>query len=352
MRCAVFTATPHGTLLARRIRAAMDGPVEIFSKEGQSAAGEHSYTRLKQAVAEAFSRYDALIFVMAAGIAVRMLAPHLVSKLEDPAVVVLDEQGHHVISLLSGHIGGANVLTNELAAALGAEPVITTATDVNGKLAADVVAGRLGLRPWPKDQIKVLNAGILQGEKLIYGLDQELERQDYYRTALVQLGLEPVCMTAAEAEAQPGLCAFITKKTPLPVRTGLLYLQPRKLVAGMGCRRGTTKPELCTALREACAKIGRQPLDVEILASTEVKRTETGLLALAGSLGREIRFFSNRQLQAEIERYGLQCSPFVEKTIGVGNVAEAAALCCVESGRIALGKTKFSKVTVALIWEK
>ncbi len=352
MRCAVFTATPHGTILARRIRAAMDDSVEVFSKDGQSVAGEHRYGRLKEAVAEAFSRYDALIFVMAAGIAVRMLAPHLVSKLEDPAVVVLDEQGHHVISLLSGHIGGANALTAELAAALGAEPVITTATDVNGKLAADVVAGQLGLKPWPKDQIKVLNAGILQGEQPGYGLDQELERRDDYRAALAKLGIEAVCMTAAEAAAMTGLCAFITKKIILPVRHGLLYLQPRRLVAGMGCRRGTTKTELWAALREACARIGREPLDVELLASTEVKQTETGLLLLADSLGREIHFFSNVQLQSAIERYGLQCSPFVEKTIGVGNVAEAAALCCVKSGRIALGKTKFSKVTVALIWEK
>ena len=105
-------------------------------------------------------------------------------------------------------------------------------------------------------------------------------------------------------------------------------------------------------MQDACTKIGRSLEDVDLLASTEVKKDEAGLRVLAKTLQKDIRFFSNAVMQDCITHYGLQTSAFVERTIGIGNVAEAAALCCVKAGRIALGKTKFSKVTVALVWEK
>ena len=105
-----------------------------------------------------------------------MIAGSLQSKLQDPAVLVLDEEARHVISLLSGHIGGANELTRELAASLGADPVITTATDVQKKLAVDVVAARLALRPCPKEQIKCFNRAVLEGEEIRYVIDAKLSR--------------------------------------------------------------------------------------------------------------------------------------------------------------------------------
>ena len=106
------------------------------------------------------------------------------------------------------------------------------------------------------------------------------------------------------------------------------------------------------ALTEACRKIGRQAADISLLASTTAKETEAGLHALAKKLGCPLRFFANAEMQQTIERYALQESAFVRQTIGIGNVAEAAALCSVAAGRVALGKTKFTKVTVALVWEK
>ncbi|MFC2316512.1 MAG: cobalamin biosynthesis protein, partial [Selenomonas massiliensis] len=133
-----------------------------------------------------------------------------------------------------------------------------------------------------------------------------------------------------------------------------LYLVPRRLIAGVGCRAGVPEAKILRALTEACSMIGREPSDIDLLASTMVKRDEAGLLAAAETLGREIRFFPNDALAAMIERYGLKESDFVRQTIGVGNVSEAAALCAAgeAGGRMALGKTAFGKVTVALLWEK
>ena len=117
MRCAVFAATAHGVQLAAELQQKLDGSADIFVKKGREAAMPvHYYDTLGKAVRQAFYQYDALIFFMAAGIVVRLIAPYLKSKLTDPAVVVLDEQGKYAISLLSGHVGGANELTRQIAA--------------------------------------------------------------------------------------------------------------------------------------------------------------------------------------------------------------------------------------------
>lgn len=353
MRCAIFTATGQGVVLARRLRDCLDDEIVIFSKKGLAEGKDlRFYTKLSHIMRDIFRQYDALLFVMAAGIAVRMIAPHLESKLLDPAVLVLDDRAEHVISLLSGHIGGANELTRQVAAILGAEPVITTATDVHGKLAPDRVAARFALRPWPKENIQVLNRALLQGQEVRYFLDTGLQRAEFYEAGLQELGLVVESHEASGLFRVQTPFVYITSRTMLPIREGVLYLQPRCLIAGIGCRRGTSREELYAALREACARIGREPVDVGLLASTVWKQKEPGLLELGRVLQREVRFWENDVLQRVITEYGLRESAFVKQTIGIGNVAESAALACVTGGRIALGKTKFSKVTVALIWEK
>ena len=350
MRCAVFTATPRGTKTALRVRASLDASVDIFVKAGQEMPAEvRVYKRLAPQVEAAFRQYDALVFIMATGIAVRMIAGSLKSKLEDPAVLVLDEEAQHVISLLSGHIGGANELTRELAASLGADPVITTATDVQKKLAVDVAAARLALRPSPKEQIKRFNSAVLDDESIRYVIDENLARASFYKKRLDDMGLAAVF--GRGLPPKEGLTAFITADESVR-REDVICLVPRRLVAGIGCRRGTEMSEIRAALEAALTKIGRSIADVSLLASTEAKADEAGLLALSAELKRDIRFHSNEKMQETIDAYGLSESPFVKKNIGIGNVAEAAALASVPAGRLALAKTRFEKVTVALVWEK
>lgn len=350
MRCAVFTATPRGTKTALRVRASLDASVDIFGKAGQEMpAGVRVYERLAPQVAAAFRQYDALVFIMATGIAVRMIAGSLKSKLEDPAVLVLDEEAQHVISLLSGHIGGANELTRELAASLGADPVITTATDVQKKLAVDVAAARLALRPSPKEQIKRFNSAVLDDAAIRYVIDENLARASFYKKRLDDMGL--TALFGRELPPKGGLTAFITADESVR-REDVICLVPRRLVAGIGCRRGTEMSEIRVALEATLTKIGRSIADVSLLASTEAKADEAGLLALSAKLKRDIRFHSNEKMQETIDAYGLSESPFVKKNIGIGNVAEAAALASVPAGRLALAKTRFEKVTVALVWEK
>ena len=147
------------------------------------------------------------------------------------------------------------------------------------------------------------------------------------------------------------MTAFITADESVR-REDVICLVPRRLVAGIGCRRGTEMSEIRAALEAALTRIGRSIADVSLLASTEAKADEAGLLALSAKLKRDIRFHSNEKMQETIDAYGLSESPFVKRNIGIGNVAEAAALASVPAGRLALAKTRFEKVTVALVWEK
>jgi cobalt-precorrin 5A hydrolase len=351
MRIAIFAVTGAGALLAKRVQAVCDA-AEVFAKTGTKPAGDmHIYEQLPVAVRNAFGSYDALVFIMAAGIAVRMIASCLQSKLHDPAVIVMDERGKHVISLLSGHIGGANELARQLAAALGAEPVITTATDVEGRLAVDAIAAQLSLCPCPKEAIKVLNTAILAGKEVRYFIDTALPNREFYRAGLLAAGIKAEFRSTGAMQGLTGPAACITAEI-LPCHPAILYLKPRRLIAGIGCRRGTAVQLIQEALAAACHRIGRQVSDISLLASADLKKDEKGLLAAAESYGCAISFFNKDALQREIVRYGLTESDFVKQTVGAGNVAEAAALACVAKGRIALPKTRFEKVTVALVWER
>ena len=296
MRTAIISLTGGGSRLAAKISAKVGG---------QTFARGKNFDNLADLVAEIFGKFDGLIFVCAAGIVVRMIAPHIVSKLSDPAVIVVDERGQNVISLLSGHVGRANELTIEIAKALDANPVITTATDVAGKFSVDAVASKFGLIPEPKEAIKIINSAILRGDE--------------------------VFVTAGDVR---------------------LNLIPQNLIAGIGCRRGMSSLKIFEALQRACAMI-HQPIErVKLLASADAKRDEPGLLSLAEVMGLEIKFFSAAELQKKIDEYKLAESKFVTRAVGIGNVCEAAALCCVENARFALPKTTFKGVTIALLWER
>ena len=296
MRIAILTVTDTGFKLAEKISARTGG--DIFGKG-------KNFDSLKNFVAEIFNKFDALIFICATGIAVRIIAPHIVSKLSDPAVIVIDERGQNVISLLSGHVGGANELTLKIAEAINSNPVITTATDVEKKFAADSFAAKLGLIPTPKSAIKAINAAVLRDE--------------------------PVYLTAGDVT---------------------LNLIPQKLIVGIGCKRGTSTEKISAAVTAACETINQPVERIKILASVDIKSDEGGLLEFAKNLGVEIKFFSVAELAKKITEYKLSESEFVKATLGIGNVCEAAALCCVKSARFALPKKSFDGVTVALIFEK
>ncbi len=315
--------------------------IYLFSRQINSKANDcRNFSSLKTLIATIFSRYDAICFISSTGIALRTCAPYLVDKLHDPAILVCDENSNFVISLLSGHLGRANEITTVVAKHLQATPVITTATDGKNLFTPDRFAGKFHLQATPTKLLKKINSAINDNQNITYYIDEALPDAKYYHRRL------PFARSWNRA-CSSHLAVLVTEKTFL--ETNYLQLLPPRLSIGIGCRRNTSVLTIARAICRACRYIHVSPRAIVHLSSTVAKKNEPGLLQFANLAQIELNFFDNMALQKQIIRHKLQTSPFVEKTIGVGNVCEAAALCF--GTKLLLPKIKFQKVTVAIVWE-
>lgn len=333
---AVYALTPQGARLARALCAELGAALYLPRK--LAGPGEQAFDSLPALVASTFRAHSGHVFVAAAGIVVRAIAPHLKGKASDPGVVVMDQAGRHAVSLLSGHLGGANDLARRAAALSGGEAVITTATDTAGLPSLDMLARDSGLAVENLDAVKDVNAGLLAGEA-VQVFDPET------RLAVPARHCDLFEWVAAPHHLDPARpCVAVTwRETPLPLRC--LRLRPRVVVAGVGCRKGTSAAAILDALRGACAAKSVSPVSVAALASIEAKRGEAGLLQAASEIGAELVFFSARQLgRVAVENPSAR----VLKHMGVESVCEAAALLASGSERLLSPKMKTSAVTVAL----
>jgi cobalt-precorrin 5A hydrolase len=351
MKLAIISVTVKGAALAEQLAGSLEGEITVYAKAGREVSSQSlPYSSLRKLVAEIFSQYDGLIFIMAAGIVVRVIASHVEDKRFDPAVVVVDDGGNHAISLLSGHLGGANELTHAVAEALGARPVITTATDVAAKVAPDVLSGKLGLVIEPFEKLKTVNAVLANEQSVTFYLDASLAQAASLAEKAAELKVVLLDMEeslAAEDWKHSAAAVFITDKA-VDVSIPHVCLRPPSLVVGVGCRRGTESALIVAAIQTACRGIGRSTSSIRMLSSVDIKQDEAGLLAAGQELGRAVQFFSQQQLEACILEYNLSVSNFVMEQIGVGNVCEAAALLAAQNSQLVLNKTKFQQVTVAI----
>lgn len=285
---------------------------------------------------ELFRAGTAMVFIGAAGIAVRAIAPRVCDKLKDPAVVVMDEAGRFAIPVLSGHVGGANRLARRLAAAVGAVPVITTATDVNGCFAPDVFAAENGMKVTDRAAARQAAMDLLDGKPVGFFCDFPVLADGELRRGW----LPPGCAkTLCGSNIHVGIRRMEGKGRQV------LELAPGAVALGIGCRKGTDIKTLEACVRAALDRSRIHREAVVCLASIDVKRQEPAILELAARNGWELRFFSAEQLkQAEGEFQG---SEFVERTVGVGNVCERAAVLAAGGGELILHKQAGAGVTVA-----
>jgi cobalt-precorrin 5A hydrolase len=348
VKIAIISVTLKGSFLGEALGEKLNAEVDLFSwARGSLHASTYPFDNLSKHVAKIFYEYDGLIFIMATGIVLRVIAPYMIDKRSDPAVVVMDEAGIHAISLLSGHIGGANELTRQVAAAIGARPVITTATDIANLPAPDVIAVKMDLTIDPFEKMKAVNASIAAGNRVPYFIDKDiLDVKKYFNWASeagIELrGIEELCDHASYDAA----VVITDKELHLPHLH--VYLRPATLSIGIGCRRGTRSAEILAAISDACRKIGRSPNSIAIIGSTIAKHDEIGLLAAGQQLEIPLEFYTNEQLQEVVDLQHLKISKIVQKAIGVGNVCESAALLGARASRLLLPKTIYPKVTVAI----
>jgi cobalt-precorrin 5A hydrolase len=289
------------------------------------------FDRLSEAVAARFHQYDCHVFIFSTGIAVRVIAPLLSSKLTDPAVVVIDDQGCHAVSLVSGHIGHGNRYARQVGLLLGAAPVITTATDVNSLPSIDLVADRQNLYIETPETIKTVNMAFLENQKI--RLHDPLHRV---------APLIPDHFTTACTNAPLVFCDWRTET----VSRETLVLRPRVLAVGVGCNRHTPVKTILAFYKAVLAHAGISRHSVFTLATSDIKKDEPGILALAESLGLPIRFYDNPRLSSV--KTIQTPSKMVETHIGVKSVCEAAAILASHHGTLVLPKQKNADVTLAV----
>ena len=333
LACIAFTE--RGLELARRAAAALECSGE-WSVDVAAGTGP-GRVRLADWAAERFDAADALLFVGSTGIAVRAIAAHVRSKATDPAVLVMDECGTWLISLLSGHIGGANRLARRLAAACGATPVLTTATDARGLWAVDDWATVRGLAIADVHAVKGVSSKLLAGGVVRLYSDVALSGP---LPAGVERELEA---SAADVVISPWIRP--------EARAGSLRLVPRCLVLGIGCRRGIGVDACERAWDHARAALASQGLAVDERAvasvrSIDLKANEAGLLAFCEAHGWDLVTYPAEAL-ASVRGVVAAPSAFVSSVTGVDNVCERSAL--VGGGHVVWPKHALDGVTVAVV---
>lgn len=309
--------------------------VQLFSKSRYLPDSiEKSHTEWTE---EQFGKADALIYIGACGIAVRSIAPFLVSKKTDPAVLVTDECGNYVISLLSGHLGGANELTKEAAEVLGGIPVITTATDLHGAFAVDVFAKKNDCAIYPMTAAKEVSATLLAKEKV--GFYSEIPWEGTLPEGLVLCNIE-----GGTDRPRTGIAVSIRSDVdPFEVT---VHVVPHSVSLGMGCRKGKGEREILEAAENCLKECGISRLALETLASIDLKKEERGLLSLAESWQIPFLTFPEEELKEVTGTF--TASEFVRSITGVENVCERSAVLASGHGTLIQKKISAEGVTAAL----
>lgn len=285
-----------------------------------------------------------LVFIMATGIVVRAIAPHLQGKDRDPAVVVLDDAGRFAVSLLSGHLGGANALAANCAGLTGSIPVITTATDVNDLPSFDMLAKDKGWRIDDLEKVKVLNALLLEGKEI--AVVDPTGAVAAYCAGRGKLSFFGDLAEAAAGGASGLLVVTNRVLPPSPELERTLVLRPVDLCLGIGCNRGTGAEEIESVVSANLERLSLSVKSVKCLASARAKEDEAGLLAFAEKAGLPLRFFDSGELNAVA--FPSPPSDHAFAAIGARGVAEPAALLASQGGRLVLEKVKDGNVTLAI----
>ena len=346
IRIAIIAVTEKGKNTAEKIASELENVDVFFRKRG-----------IKDLTGELFNKYECIIFVSACGIAVRCISPFLKSKFEDPAVLVVDDNGNNVISLLSGHIGGANEITLKIADVLNANPVITTSTDTNKKGALDVIVSKIGgyvenLR----ESAKLVNSYLVDDKRvgIYFDSDYEIEKD-----SLNLSGFELIDeKTEIDAIAKLDVLVSVTDKLRCWVdeiiynikkdneeKEDLIYIKlvPRRIALGMGCRKNTETEKMIEEFSTFSALNNIHPAAIVKTGSLIIKKDEKCMIDLSKALCAEFKLFDVDEICTC--DYMFDKSEFVKKNTGVYSVAQPSAYLL--SGNVISEKYKNNGTTFA-----
>jgi cobalt-precorrin 5A hydrolase len=350
---AVVAITKHGVELARKLgQSFQNADVYYMSKFEKGDEGEKDIQLFTGSVRLLlpflFEAYKGLIIIISLGAVVRMIAPLLKDKKTDPGVVVIDDKGEHVISVLSGHIGGANELTKEVAAALKARPIITTASDVQETIAVDLLGKRFGWVWDSAEKLTPVSASVVNEEKI--AVVQESGEKEWWQYGRPLPENIKTYQSIPEALAEKPDAALVVTHRNLSeeeqqiLQNGVLY-RPKVIVLGMGCNRGTTSKEIEAVIDETLAELNVSKKSVKAICTIDLKKDEAGLIEVKNKNRWEFICYTPEELNSiKIE----DPSETVFKFTGAYGVSEPAALLYSGAETLALTKKKSGNVTISV----
>lgn len=337
MKVAIISVSKKGYELSVKLKKLLDSDSTIIKCDIYHKDVKNTFNLL-------FYEYDSIIAIMASGILIRSISHLIESKTTDPAILNIDDNGNFVISMLSGHLGGANKLTLKIADLIDATPVITTSTDVNKKLGIDVLAKDLYLSINNTKEILHFNKSILDGKKVSFTVNANAKHDylyDYLNNNTFEMDVSIYFSSRIKNDEIEAECD-----------NHKLILKPRKIVFGIGCRRGKTCNEINEAVNNVLNELNIHKSRINMFSSAEIKKDELGLLELSESLDIPINFVDLDRLKL-FRSEDVQKSEFVMSKFGIYGVCEPSALITAGfDSKLIYKKTAFDGVTVSVALSK
>lgn len=370
-KIAILCITSNGRSLACKIKRSLnDGDIYfINNKRDENSLDDNEviskyleedveiYTvkkRLKFFVEDIFDKYEYILFIMATGIVVRTIAPLVTSKFSDPAILVTDEKGSNIISLLSGHMGGANEMTLHISDLINSNPVITTATDINKKSSLDMIAKKLnGHIVNFRDNVLDVNAMLVNGDAVGLYIDGEYNIDTRGFTVLDNSKSLESSISSDEELKKINLntIVVISNKENLQIdkyyedKYRIIKVTPRDIVIGIGCRRDTESHLLQDFLEDFLIKNNIDINSIKEIGSIEVKKDEKAIIDLSENLNMPFRVLSVEEI-SQVD-YLFEKSEWVKKSVGVYSVAEPVAH-LLSDGNVIIEKNKYKGITFSV----
>ncbi len=336
---AIFALTRKGAELAARISEHIPGSACLCNYR-HALPGMTLFGHISEVFPSAWRECESIVCIMGCGIAVRMVSPLLEDKTVDPAVVVLDQDGRFAISLVSGHVGGANELARKVASITGGQAVITTASDLQDKPAVDIAANNAGLLVENSGILSRIQAAILDEEPLwIFDPDGLLLRHlpAHHGLRVIDAGADP-------GGFRTSLGIWVSELVS-PRGVKCLKLRPANLVIGIGCNRGTSSEEIVGFVGKKLKANKLSPLSIRNFVSLDIKSDERGLLDAARAFDRPVHFCARQQIK------GIPVpnpSETVARHVGAESVCEAGALWSAGTRELLVPKRKAANCTLAI----
>jgi len=356
VRVAILSVSNNGKLLSKKLKSILNNDPTIIKIDT-------FHKNVKNNINHIFNDYDVIIGIMATGILIRSICKNINNKYSDPAILSVDEKGKFIISLLAGHMGGANQFTKKIANLLSAKEVITTATDINGKLGIDILANHFYWNIINKEKVLTFNKALLEDE--ILHLKSNTNTIKYIEEFFSNNTLE-----TNEDEKQYKLIRNINKyiennysyilnidetlrgKIIATFQDIKLELKPRKLVVGIGSRKNISEKHVLLAIDKAMENLGISSNRIDCLTTAYIKKYEPGILKASKTLNKPLIIIEKEEIEnfynSDNSKDCLKSS-FVKEKFGIDGVSEACAMISSGNGsKLVHRKIALNGVTIAV----